>query len=103
MLACDRPRSVRAAGGERRLNRSMLALVERIELVDRLVAGRPDRRAGEGAAGALRHLLDERELRDPVDDVVETVVRAHPLRGQRTPVAARPPAPERARQAGGEP
>ena len=68
---------------------AVLALVRSVELVDRLVPGRPHRRPREGPARALRDLLDVGQLRHPVDHVVEAVVRLHPLgrerRGGRRP------------------
>src|SRR4051794_41412168 len=59
----------------------MLEVVPDVELVD--VRPRPPRRlAHERAPGALGEALDEGRLRGRVDDVVEGVVRAHPLTGE---------------------
>ena len=58
--------------------------------------------AGERAARVLRDLLDVRQVRDPVDHVVEAVVRAHPLDGERAAVLAglaRAQRPREAREA----
>src|SRR5262249_48464971 len=74
VLAREHPRALDATGRERVLDRLVLPLVQQVQLVDRLVARRPDRRARERAPRALRDLLDVRQLGDAVDDVVEAVV-----------------------------
>src|SRR5581483_9652468 len=89
VLAREHPRTVDAAGRERVLDRLVLTLVLQVELVDRLVAGRPDRGAGERAPRALRHLLDVGQVGDTVDNVVEAVVAPHPLHRQRAAIRAR--------------
>src|SRR5438874_10791002 len=88
VLAGNRLGAFGASRREGGLDRAMLALVERIELVDRLVARRPDGRAGERPPRALCHLLDERPLRDAIDHIVEPVIGAHPLRCERAAVTA---------------
>src|SRR5689334_23905553 len=88
VVARERPRTLGAAGRERLPDRAVLLGVLRVEAVDRVVARRPDRGAREGAASALRELLDERQAGDAVDDVVEGVVRAHPLSHDRAPCLA---------------
>src|SRR5262249_41050408 len=70
-----------ATGREGAADRLMLALVREVELVDRLVAGSPDCRPRERAARALRNRLHVGEVGNPIDDVVEAVVRPHPLDG----------------------
>src|SRR6185437_3225852 len=89
VLPCEHARTLDAAGSERVLDRLVLALILEVELVDGLVARRPDGRPREGAARTLRDLLDVRQVGDAVDDVVEPVVAVHPLDGQRAPVVAR--------------
>ena len=99
VLACELAGAVGAARGERGADRGVLALVQQVQLVDRLVAGRPDGRPGERAACVLGDLLDVRQVGDPVDHVVEAVVRAHPVDGQRASVLAGLARPQRPRQA----
>ena len=89
MCVCQRSRAVDALCRQCSLDRSVLPLVVCVELVDRLVSRCPDRRPGERPSGALCHLLDERRIGDAVDHIVESVIRAHPLRRQRTSVAPR--------------
>src|SRR5262249_51835741 len=57
MLARERACALAAARRERLADRAVLLGVLRVEAVDRMVARRPDGRAGEGAARALRELL----------------------------------------------
>ena len=66
MLAGERTCALGAPRGDRGLDRAVLALVRRVELVDRLVPGRPDRRPREGPARALCDLLDVGQPRRPV-------------------------------------
>src|SRR5205823_1011963 len=86
VIAREGPRAVGTAGRQCLPDGAVLLCVPRVEAVDRVVAGRPDRRAREGAARALRELLDERQAGDAVDDVVEGVVRAYPLPHDRAPL-----------------
>src|SRR5215469_12159847 len=86
MLARQLSRALGAARGEGAVDRYVLALVGLVQLVDRFVARRPDGRARERAPRALGHLLDIGQVGDPVDDVMEAVVRLHPLDGERAPV-----------------
>src|SRR5205807_1570586 len=99
VLAGYRLRRVGASRREGGLDRPVLALVERVQLVDGLVPRRPDGRAGERPPRALRHLLDERQPRDAIDHVVEAMIGAHPLRRERAPVAAGLAGTQRARKA----
>src|ERR1700686_438997 len=78
MVTRERPRALGAARRERLADRAVLLGVLRVEAVDRVVSRRPDGRPGEGAARALRELLDERQVGYAVDDVMESGVRAHP-------------------------
>src|SRR5262249_57112357 len=87
-----------ASGRECRLDCTVLAFVLGIELVDRRVPRCPDRGSRERAPRALRYLLDERRSGDAVDHVVETMIRPHPLGGQRTAVASRVASAQRARE-----
>src|SRR5262245_26964035 len=88
VLARERPRPRRAPGRERLLDRTVLLRVLQVQTVERVVARRPDRGPRERAARALRELLDEWEVCGAVDDVVERVVRAHPLAHDRAPLVA---------------
>src|SRR5690349_9275978 len=89
VLARELARPRRAAGSERLLDRAMLLGVLEVEAVERVVARRPHGRAGEVPARALRKLLDERQVGDAVDDVVEGVVRPHPVAHDRAALVAR--------------
>ena len=62
VLARELAGALGAACGERGADRGVLALVQQVQLVDRLVAGRPDGRTGERAARVLRGLLDVRQV-----------------------------------------
>ena len=76
----ERPRSVRAARLDRVLDRLVLRDVLPVEVVDLRPARAPA--AEERPARALGDPLDERKVGRGVDDVVEAVVRAHPVAGQ---------------------
>src|SRR5437764_919953 len=89
VLARERARPGGAARDERLLDRPMLFGVPHVEPVERVVARCPHGRAREGTARALRELLDERQIGDAVDDVVEAVVRAHPVAHDRAALLAR--------------
>src|SRR5579864_6227780 len=66
VLARERPRAGRAAGHQGLLDRAVLLGVLQIEPVERMVVRRPHRRPRERAAGALRELLDERQVGDAI-------------------------------------
>src|SRR5581483_4237639 len=84
----ERSGTRRAAREERLLDRAVLLGVPHVQAVERVVARRPDGGAGEGTARALRQLLDGRQPRRAVDDVVEGVVRADPVAHDRAAVLA---------------
>ena len=71
-----------AARRDRLADRAVLEVVLRVELVE-LGPRAPRPVADERPSRALRDALDERQLRDAVDDVVEGVVRLHPLDEER--------------------
>ena len=79
MVARERPGTLAAPGREGLADRAVLLGVLCVETVERMVARGPDSRAGEGAARALRELLDKGQFGHAVDDVVERVIRADPL------------------------
>src|SRR3954451_12959776 len=89
VLAGERPCAGGATRDERLLDRPVLLRILDVETVERMVARRPDGRARKRAARALRELLDERQVGDAVDDVVEPVVRAHPVTHDRTALLPR--------------
>src|SRR3989442_8137782 len=89
VLARERTRTRGATGGERLLDRTVLLRVLEVQPVERMVARRPDRGPREGPPRTLRHLLDERQVGDAVDDVVERVVATHPVAHDRAPFVAR--------------
>src|SRR5581483_10915107 len=100
VLARELPRAGGAARHQRLLDRPLLLGVLEVEPVERVVARRPDRRARERTTRALRQLLDERQVGGAVDDVVEAVVRAHPVAHDRAALLPRLARPELLRDLG---
>ena len=82
MLAREQPRPCRAPGRDRLADRAVLEVVLRVQLVE-LRPRAPDPLADERAPRALREPLDVAASRQPVDHVVEGVVRLHPLDEER--------------------
>jgi hypothetical protein len=78
VLAGEQARARGAARCDRLPDRPVLEIVLRVELVE-LCAGAPDAIADERTPGALCEALHERHRRRSVDDVVERVIRLHPL------------------------
>ena len=87
MLVRERPRAFGAAGGEGGADRAVLGVVPGVEVVE-LGAGDPRDLAGERAPRGARDARDVRGFGGLVDDVVEGVVRAHPLGRERRVVDA---------------
>jgi hypothetical protein len=99
MLACERLGACRVPGAERRDDRAVLVVVPLVERVRLRAARSPHRVPGERTARALRQALDQRRLGDPVDHVVEAVIRVHPLVGEPPAVLSLVrPRPERLRR-----
>jgi hypothetical protein len=88
VVARELSRARRAAGGERLPDRAVLLLVLHVQLVDEVVARRPDGRPGEVPPRLFREPLHERRVGGAIDDVVEAVVRAYPLAHDRPPLLA---------------
>ena len=95
VVARDRAGAVHAPRRDRAADRGVLALVLHVQVVE-LGADRPGGLAEERPARALRQPHDVRRVRPRVDDVVERVVRVHPLRRRSRSASCRPRARSRA-------